>query len=108
MQRRQLSLRRPLVGSQAFFFMPMCDLAKTQAAVEEMQHYCKEHPDSPVATRRPNLSVRGPTWVVLLGPSIREGIVGFGSTVTAALRAFDDQYLRSFRSGTSRKRPATA
>ncbi len=62
-----------------------------------MERYCEEHPGSPVATRRPKLSIRGRTWIVLLGPSIREGIVGLGSTVTAALRAFDDQYLRSLR-----------
>ena len=31
--------------------------------------------------------------MALLGPSIEEGIVGVGSTVEAALRAFDTQYL---------------
>jgi hypothetical protein len=38
------------------------------------------------------LSIRGRTFVALLGPAIEEGIAGFGDTVQAALRAFDAQY----------------
>jgi len=45
--------------------------------------------------RRPQLSIRGRTFVALLGPAIEEGIAGFGDSVQAALRAFDAQYLRS-------------
>jgi hypothetical protein len=48
--------------------------------------------------RRPRLFVRGDLWVALLGPSVEEGIVGIGPTVTAALRAFDAQYLTGLRS----------
>src|SRR6476660_2053075 len=63
------------------------------AAVEQMEHYCVEHPGSPSAVRRPQLFVRGDLWIALLGPNVEEGIVGIGSTVWAALRAFDVQYL---------------
>jgi len=63
------------------------------ASVEEMEHYCVEHPGSPSAVRRPQLFVRGDLWIALLGPNVEEGIVGIGSTVWAALRAFDVQYL---------------
>ena len=63
------------------------------AAMEQMELYCQAHPGSPSAVRRPQLFVRGDLWVALLGPSVEEGIVGIGSTVTAALRAFDAQYL---------------
>ena len=62
------------------------------ASVEEMEHYCVEHPGSPSAVRRPQLFVRGDLWIALLGPNMEEGIVGIGSTVRAALRAFDTQY----------------
>jgi len=41
------------------------------------------------------LSIRGRTFVALLGPTIEEGIAGFGDSVQAALRAFDTQYSRS-------------
>ena len=67
------------------------------AAMEQMELYCAAHPGSPSATRRPRLFVRGDLWIALLGPSVEEGIVGIGPTVTAALRAFDAQYLAGLR-----------
>jgi len=54
---------------------------QTLAAMEEMERYCTAHPRSPAATRRPRLSIRGRTFVALLGPAIEEGIAGFGDTV---------------------------
>ncbi len=67
------------------------------AAVEQMDQYCMEHPRSPSAARRPQLFFRGDLWIALLGPNVEEGIVGIGSTVSAALRAFDVQYLAGQR-----------
>jgi hypothetical protein len=66
------------------------DLARR--AFDGMESYCAAHPDSPSALRRPNLSFRNGLWIALLGPSVEEGIVGFGDSVEAALRAFDAQY----------------
>lgn len=68
---------------------------RTLAAMQEMERYCAAHPNSPVAIRHPRLSIRGRTFVALLGRSIEEGVAGFGDTVSAALRAFDAQYSRS-------------
>jgi len=48
------------------------------------------------------LSIRGRTFVALLGPAIEEGIAGFGDSVQAALRAFDAQYSRSLTPPTDR------
>jgi len=62
------------------------------AAIEQMDIYCAEHPESPSAMRRPKLFLRSDLWIALLGPSIEEGIVGIGPNVAAALRAFDAQY----------------
>lgn len=67
------------------------------AAMEQMELYCYAHPSSPAAVRRPRLFVRGEFWIALLGPSVEEGIVGIGATVTEALRAFDAQYLAGLR-----------
>jgi hypothetical protein len=67
------------------------------AAMEQLELYCEAHPGSPAAVRRPRLFVRGDLWIALLGPSVEEGIVGIGPTVTAALRAFDTQYLAGLR-----------
>ena len=72
-----------------------CDAA--QMAFEEMRSYCVAHPSSPAAVRLPVLSIRRGLWMALLGPSIEDGIVGIGSTVEAALRAFDTQYLAALR-----------
>ena len=72
-----------------------CDAA--QMALEEMRSYCLAHPSSPAAVRLPVLSIRRGLWMALLGPSVEEGIVGLGSTVEAALRAFDTQYLAALR-----------
>ncbi len=67
------------------------DYAATSA--EQMERYCAGHPGSPSALRCPQLFFRGDLWIALLGPRVEEGIVGIGSTVEAALRAFDRQYL---------------
>jgi hypothetical protein len=67
------------------------------AAMQEMERYCAAHPQGPAATRRPRLSIRGRTFIALLGPAIEEGVAGFGDSVQAALRAFDVQYSRSLR-----------
>jgi len=62
-----------------------------------MELYCRAHPGSPAAVRRPQLFFRGELWIAVLGPSVEEGIVGIGPTVAAALRAFDSQYLAGLR-----------
>jgi len=63
------------------------------AAIEQTESYCRAHPGSPSAVRRPQLIFRGELWIAVLGPSVEEGIVGIGPTVAAALGAFDAQYL---------------
>jgi hypothetical protein len=75
---------------------------RTLAAMKQMELYCVSHPRSPAAVRRPRLSIRGRTFVALLGPAIEEGIAGFGDSVQAALRAFDAQYSRSLTPPTDR------
>jgi hypothetical protein len=50
----------------------------------------------------PRVSIRGRTFVALLGPAIEEGIAGFGDSVEAALRALDVQYARSLTSPADR------
>src|SRR6188472_19695 len=66
-----------------------------KAASRKMERYCLEHPGSPAAVRSPKLSFRSGTWIALLGDNIEDGIAGFGSSVEAALRAFDLIYRES-------------
>jgi hypothetical protein len=79
----------------------------TRAAMERMELYCMAHPRSPTAVRRPRLFVRDAVWIALLGPSIEEGIAGFGNMVEAALRAFDAQYLRGLQPPENASNPSS-
>ena len=72
-------------------------LDAARMAVEGLRSYYAAHPGSPVAVRRPALSIRRGLWIALLGPNVQERIVGVGSTVEEALRAFDTQYLAGRR-----------
>ena len=55
------------------------------AALQRIDMYWEAHPGSPSATRRPRLLKRGRTWIALLGPNVRDGIVGRGPTIETAL-----------------------
>ena len=68
-----------------------------RALKESVELYCAAHPRSPSAVRQPQILKRGQLWIALLGPSIENGIAGFGPTIDAALRAFDLQYLGALR-----------
>ena len=91
-----------LVNNGATIYNGRQTVDQTLMAMQEMERYCTAHPNSPVAIRHPRLSIRGRACVALLGPSIEEGIAGFGETVQAALRAFDMQYSRSLTSPSDR------
>ena len=72
--------------------------AEQAAAVKaEVEQYCEEHPRSPAAVRRPRVMIRGRNCVALLGSTLEDGIAGIGSSVRAALQAFDVQYLNSLK-----------
>jgi hypothetical protein len=81
------------------------DLKDTEAAIQRADLYFAAHPGSPSAVRRPKLSMRCGTWIAILGPSIEEGIVGIGTTIEAALRAFDAQYLAALRPPNEKEQP---
>jgi hypothetical protein len=70
---------------------------QTKQALAEMERYCEEHPRSPSAVRRPRIMLRGRSCVALLGSTLEDGVAGIGSTVRAALRAFDVQYSNSLK-----------
>jgi hypothetical protein len=67
------------------------------AAAERIELYCRAHPGSPSAVRRPRLIHRSGSWTALLGNNVQDGIAGSGSTVEAALNAFDAAYLNWIR-----------
>jgi hypothetical protein len=63
----------------------------------EVERYCREHPRSPSAVRRPRVMIRGSSFIALLGSTLQDGIAGIGGSVEAALRAFDVQYGNSLK-----------
>ena len=68
------------------------DAAQNDVVQTELQRYCKAHPRSPVAVRKPRVMMRGGRVVVLLGSTLEDGIAGIGSSIEAALQEFDVQY----------------
>ena len=64
-----------------------------KAVLRVYEEYCTRHPGSPAAVRRPRILVDRGRFVALFGRTVKRGILGFGSSVTTALRAFDDLYL---------------
>ena len=73
------------------------EMSHLRKAVREMEDYCALHPRTPAAVRRPRISKHQGTWIALLGPSINDGIAGFGPDVVAALEAFNRNYLATLR-----------
>ena len=69
------------------------DRRKLGRGLRRAELYYAAHPGSPSAVRRPEVTLRGNTWIALLGTSVENGIVGLGNSVEAALRVFDTQYL---------------
>jgi hypothetical protein len=45
--------------------------------------------------QHPQITVDRGRYVAVLGKSIRRGFLGFGSSVSSALRSFDELYSRS-------------
>lgn len=89
----QARIRAEMKGSN----FPGKEEEREAAALLELEQYCQEHPRSPSAERRPRVMVRGSTFVALLGSTLEDGVAGLGSSVRAALRAFDVRYLNSLK-----------
>ena len=74
----------------------------SEESADTIELYFGAHPQSPSAVHRPRVFFQNNVWVALLGRSIEEGIVGFGSTAKAALAAFDAQYEGDLRPSVQR------
>ena len=73
------------------------DIDQAMAAKERTELYFAAHPGSPAAVRRPNCrSGPGGGSRYSAGP-LEGGIIGLGSTVETAFRAFDAQYVAALR-----------
>ena len=66
---------------------------------KDAKRYYEAHPRGAAAARHPRIFTDHGRFVALLGRSIKNGIFGFGSSVSSALHAFDDLYSRTRPSG---------
>ncbi len=62
---------------------------------KEVEKFLEEHPLSPAGRLRPRLGQTSGMWLALLGPSVQEGKVGFGTSPVSALRAFNRGFGRA-------------
>ena len=79
---------------------------KMTPALERAELYFMAHPGTPSAVRRPNLTLRSGKWIAWVGQNLRDGIMGFGPTVEAALREFDAEYIAALRAPSGQATPA--
>ncbi|MBA3385466.1 MAG: hypothetical protein H0T95_02385 [Chthoniobacterales bacterium] len=73
--------------------VPIESLPATQR--KEVEEYLRAHPLSPAGRLRPRIGRHGENWIALLGPSLADGKVGFGSSPTNALQAFNRGFGRA-------------
>ena len=64
---------------------------------QEVEAYCTAHPNTPSAMQRPRVMFSRGLCIAFVGINVQNGIVGFGPSLEAALRSFDQRYLAQFR-----------
>ncbi|MGI8891077.1 MAG: hypothetical protein ACR2G0_09895 [Chthoniobacterales bacterium] len=65
--------------------------------LETIEKYRRRHPRNPSAVKRPRAMIQDGRYIAVLGPSIKRGVIGFGTSIFSALHAFDDLYVLSGR-----------
>ncbi len=67
------------------------------SVAREVKNYYRLHPDGPAAMRHPRVVLEHGRYVALLGPSVKGGVIGFGTSVASALRVLDELYRKPVR-----------
>ena len=65
------------------------------ALLADVKKYYAAHPFGAAALRHPRIAVNHNRYVAYTGRSIKGGVVGFGTSIRSALRAFDELYART-------------
>ena len=60
-----------------------------------VKKYYAAHPFGPAALRKPRIAIDRGRYVAYTPQSIKGGVVGFGTSIGSALRAFDELYIRT-------------
>jgi len=61
----------------------------------DVERYYAAHPFGPAALRHPQLAFDHGRFVAYTQRSIKGGVLGFGTSISSALRAFDELYART-------------
>jgi len=65
------------------------------ALMRDVEKYYAAHPFGPAALEHPRIAIDHNRYVAYTGRLIKGGVIGFGTSISSALRAFDDLYLRT-------------
>jgi len=63
--------------------------------VAEAEKYYAAHPCGAAAQRHPRITIDHGRYIASTTRSIKGGVIGFGTSVPSALRAFDELYVRT-------------
>lgn len=65
------------------------------AIVAEAEKYYAAHPMGAAAQRHPHIRIDHGRYIASTARSIKGGVIGFGTSIASALRAFDELYART-------------
>ena len=61
----------------------------------EAEKYYAAHPLGAAAVRHPRITIDHDRYIASTARSIKGGVIGFGTSIASALRAFDELYART-------------
>jgi hypothetical protein len=59
----------------------------------DVEDFLQSNPRSPAARLRPKMGMTGDLWLAFIGPKLREGAAGLGSTPRDALEDFNRRFM---------------
>ena len=77
-------------------FLSMVSLAIEELPVvikNDVEDYLEKHPRSPAAQLRPRMGMVNDIWLAFIGPTLRPGASGLGSTPLDALEDFNRHFM---------------
>jgi hypothetical protein len=70
-------------------------IERDPAVMNAVKKYYAAHPFGAAALRQPRIAIDHGRYIAYTQESIKGGMVGFGTSVGSALRAFDELYIRT-------------
>jgi len=68
------------------------------AIKEDVEDFLESHPKSPAARLRPRMGLVEDIWLAFIGPKLRTGASGLGSTPRGALEDFNRHFMEPLHS----------